>query len=552
MADIESIVKPRVENYNLEAYKEFMRKYMEKFADAPEQEIQKEFDKFKMKMSRVYRITFAHTGILYAYRVMCAEQEFIFDQKHGNIFKKKAMRSQSGVMVLTIFTSDKPFGQKFTCDNDCYYCPNEPGQPRSYLMKEPGVSRANRYEFDSIRQVRGRATDYIQMGLQVDKIELLILGGTVSSYPKEYIVEFIRDAYYGLNTFFTGEREKLSLDEERRINESNKMCRIIGVTLETRPDRINPKELIWFRSMGVTRVQIGVQHIDDRVLYRVNRGCKTSHTINAIRLLKNCGFKVDIHIMLDLPKPLNDGVDNKKEQFEIDDIDQSVNMVELDRWMLNEIKTNQLLKADQYKLYPCQTTTFTRILDEYNRKVYEPYGGDANKLTEVIIEFLDGLGPDWRGNRIIRDIPVSVYVKAGVTVANLRQVIDDEIRKRGIKCMDMRFREIKLAKIDPTCAVLKERTFMGSDGIDHFLSFESEDEAKLFGFLRLRFSELAGKHKTLSGSTITVFPELVNCALIRELHVYGKMVSISPGNTDAQHVGLGTKLLNRAFEVAKE
>lgn len=193
----------------------------------------------------------------------------------------------------------------FSCKYDCFYCPSEPGQPRSYIKKEPAVARANQHRFDAINQFRDRGLTYLINGHPFDKVELIVLGGTWTSYPRDYQDDFICDLYYAANTFYnkdyeTNPREKKTLEEEILMNETS-FCRIIGLTLETRPDQINAEEIIRFRRFGVTRVQLGVQHVDKDILQYVNRGCYTEDAINAIRLLKDSCYKVDIHLMPDLP-----------------------------------------------------------------------------------------------------------------------------------------------------------------------------------------------------------------------------------------------------------
>jgi ELP3 family radical SAM enzyme/protein acetyltransferase len=193
----------------------------------------------------------------------------------------------------------------FSCKYDCYYCPSEPGQPRSYIKKEPAVARANQHRFDAIGQFRDRGLTYLINGHPFDKVELIVLGGTWTSYPRDYQDDFITDLYYAANTFYnkdfeTNPREKKSLEEEITLNETS-FCRIIGLTLETRPDQITNEEIIRYRRFGCTRVQLGVQHTDKDILKYVNRGCYTEDAIRSIKLLKNSCYKVDIHLMPDLP-----------------------------------------------------------------------------------------------------------------------------------------------------------------------------------------------------------------------------------------------------------
>jgi ELP3 family radical SAM enzyme/protein acetyltransferase len=447
----------------------------------------------------------------------------------------KGPRSQSGVLVVTVFTSPYPevdgVAQAFSCKWNCYYCPNEPNQPRSYLLNEPGVRRANRLEFDPIRQFTDRVDALVSIGHPADKVELLVLGGTWESYPEVYRERFIRDLYYAANTYFEKKRRvPMSLLDEQTMNESAE-CKLIGLTLETRPDTINRDMLVKLRQLGCTRVQIGVQHTNDSILRTVNREATRSDTVRAIRLLKDSCFKVDIHLMPDLPGS-TPGLD--KEMF--DDVLQSPD-----------------LQADQWKIYPCQTTPFTLIKQWYEEGKYASYG--LTELIEVILYAKRKVHPWIRLNRVIRDIPVE-YVLEGVEVSNLRQLLQQRMTAEGQPCQCIRCREVKSDKdamAQAKEAVLVRRTYESSRGRETFLSYETANHCTLFGFLRLRFAGPASE---------TPFTELKDCALIRELHVYGNLAvaktgtsvaaplsRLTPGET-VQHLGFGTRLLAAAEQEA--
>ena len=280
---------------------------------------------------------------------------------------KKASKSQSGVLVITVLTAPYPIvngkKQKFSCAWNCYYCPNEPDQPRSYLHDEPAVKRANENGFDAVLQFTDRAATLAMNGHPVDKIELLVLGGTWASYPHEYQEEFVRDLFYAANTF--GDRgencrkERLSLAEEQRMNESAE-AKIIGLTLETRPDTIDAFELRRLRHYGCTRVQLGVQHTDDTVLKKINRGCYTADTIAALALLKDACYKVDIHLMPNLPG----------------------SSIAIDTAMFERVLYDEHLQADQWKIYPCEIVPWTVIKKWHDEGSYHPYGEE--ELSEVL------------------------------------------------------------------------------------------------------------------------------------------------------------------------
>lgn len=516
----------------------------------------KDMDKLLHKERKIYRCNIPQTDLLFAYRVMCQEGKYKMDQKIVNLFQKKSHRSQSGVMVVAIFTSPYPNGQKFSCEYDCWYCPNEPDQPRSYLLNEPGVLRANRNKFDCIDQMYDRLKTYHTIGHPTDKLEVIVLGGTWSSYPSEYRETFIRDMYYAANTYHIkisdgNIPEPTSLESEMFINRTAR-AHVIGLTIETRPDRITPKDLKEFRKMGVTRVQIGIQHTNDRILERINRKCKTVNSINGIRLLKDAGFKVDIHIMPNLPLPLKEGVNPNKAQFELDDIDQTVDMVEEDRKMFDKFLFDPLFSADQWKIYPCEVVPWTRLEDEYKRGIYVPYAHqearEMNELHHLLMDVKSKV-PRWvRLNRIIRDIP-NQYILGGPKDVSMRQLLEIKMKERGIQCNCIRCREVKKQEIDTNLAIMFVDEYDASDGKEIHISFETCDRNVLFSFLRLRLSEHAGKY--FSRNTWKVmFPELVDCAMIREVHVYGQTTAVHKGGDHHQHVGFGTQMIKKAFEIA--
>jgi ELP3 family radical SAM enzyme/protein acetyltransferase len=433
----------------------------------------------------------------------------------------KVCRGLSGVSVVTVFLSPYPNGQQFTCKWNCSYCPNEPGQPRSYLFGEPGVLRANQTKFDCVAQIRNRITAYRVNGHPIDKFEVLILGGTIHSYPKSYLDDFMRDIYYAANTCMEETpRPAMSLLEEQNANTLGKH-KVIGVTVETRPDCVTPAEIKDFRRWGVTRLQIGVQHTDDRILRGVNRGCGHKHTLLALKLLRDACFKVDIHLMPNLPGATPDA---DREMFDI---------------VLKD------LHPDQVKIYPCETTPFTKILDDYKSGSYVPYSND--ELLEVVLYWKTRVHPWIRNNRIIRDIPEG-YIVAGVPSSSERNVYHETMKKRGLVCHCIRCREAgRWPKADSSKGKLFVRTYEAQGGIEYFISWESEDEQVLFGFCRLRLPKEIG-----------VFPELTGLGLVRELHVYGRTFATgtsaqtaSTGYVSAvQHTGVGGRLLLEAEKIA--
>lgn len=263
------------------------------------------------RSAKRYGVTPRKSQLLHVYCTLVASGDLPEHPGLRQALVKKHSKSESGVLVITVVTSPTPsyidpatgkqVTQSFSCEWNCHYCPNEPGQPRSYLHDEPSVLRANINNFDPVLQFSDRAATLSQNGHPLDKVELLVLGGTWCSYPHTYQAEFIRDLFYAANTFYQRpKRPRRSLVEEQVLNEGSSV-KIIGLTLETRPDTITADELRRLRVYGCTRVQLGLQHTSDAVLRKINRGCCLADAIHAIALLKDAAFKVDVHLMPNLP-----------------------------------------------------------------------------------------------------------------------------------------------------------------------------------------------------------------------------------------------------------
>jgi ELP3 family radical SAM enzyme/protein acetyltransferase len=448
---------------------------------------------------------------------------------------KKIQKSQSGIISVTVLTSGTPEytnanGERikgtFSCLHNCSFCPNEKPsvdnnwtqQPKSYLYTEPAVLRANHNDFDPIKQMNSRISSLSRMGHQIDKIELLVLGGTWSEYPKEYQDEFITKLYYAANTYYDDiKREILSLEEEITNNEIANI-HIIGLTLEMRSDSITLNEIQRLRRFNCTRVQLGIQHTNNEILKMNNRGESVEKTKQAIKLLKNNCYKIDGHLMLNLYG----------------------SSVEKDEIMLNEILYNPDLQLDQLKIYPCAVVPFTKIKELFDTGVYKPY--DDSYLYTLIKNFKINIPKQFRINRIIRDIS-GHYIQGGYSqqFTSIRQVLEKDMKINNWKCKCIRCREIKGNKIDEDIN-LDIIEYKASDGIEYFISFETTKY--LIGFIRLRLN--------FNEPNCKILPILHNTALIRELHVYSTLSNV--GNNDDysfQHKGYGSRLIEKAEEIAK-
>lgn len=489
----------------------------------------KELTKFKLYMQNTYKIVLSNSELIKAYNELNYNNPEL-----RKLFIKKKSKSNSGVIVVTVLTSAHPEyidenGElkvtKFSCAWNCHYCPNEKAseennwvdQPRSYLFQEPAVLRANENNFDAILQFRSRISNLIDMGHNVDKIELLILGGTWCSYHENYQERFIKELYYAANTYYDqNPREIKSLEEEITENENGQL-HIIGITLETRPDTITIDEIKKFRRYNATRIQLGVQHTDNFVLKKINRGHNIECVYKAIRMLKENGYKVDIHLMPNLP-----GASPDK------DMD-----------MLRRALYDDRLQADQLKIYPCAVVPFTKIKEWYDKGEFVPY--DDLTLYEIIKDFKKQVQPYKRLNRIIRDIP-STYISAGYKSVNMRQLLQDDMRKNKWSCKCIRCREIGGRNVnDPNDIKLYISKYRASEGDEYYISYET-GEGYLIGFVRLR----------INTSPKYTLESLKDSALIRELHVYSNVsiVGTQEGNS-YQHKGYGKKLISEAERIAK-
>ena len=487
------------------------------------------------KLSRKYKLMPGKRELGIAYRAIHMEDpsKYPIIERLKTILIKRAVRSDSGILNISI--SMPP--DKFSCKYNCHFCPNEPGMPRSYLSNEDVFKRAIPVGFDAVGQVHSRLETLEKNGHPIDKLEFRILGGTFSCYSHDTAEEFVRDLYYAANVYYETKRERLSLEMEQTINE-HALVHVVGVGVETRPDEITENEIIRFRRYGVTRVEIGVQHTDDNLLKRINRGHGIKQSRRAIKLLKDYGFKVEIHIMTDLPGATPEGDMDCYRQVLRDDPD---------------------LIPDYMKDYPCLDVSFTEIKKWREDGRWVPYSDnsiDAADLKRVLI-YRQQITPPWvRVNRVQRDFHLIQddededalgYVSHTIK-PNLAEIIKNEAESRGIYCQCIRCREVRTEEFNPNEIKYVTHSFISSGGIEYFISAEipRENRNLLLGFIRLRFS---------SSLKTSIIPELKGeTAMIRELHVYGRVKEVgSKGRSNgAQHLGIGKELLLRVERIARE
>ncbi len=462
-----------------------------------------------------------------AYEKMVAKGEIRRSLEFEKKLFSKCIRTESGVAVVAVLTKSYP------CPGKCIYCPTEKEMPKSYLSNEPAVMRAISAHFNPYAQVQNRLKALELNGHSVEKIELIVMGGTFSYLPKNYQNKFISECFRACNDYpkkKKGTHVGTDLDilqKEQKKNEKAH-CRIIGLTLETRPDYIDEKEILNFRRLGCTRVELGVQSVYDDVLEINRRGHGIKKTIEATKLLKDAGFKINYHIMPGLP-----GSDLKR-----------------DYQMFKKLFSSESFQPDMLKIYPTVVTKGTKLCSMWKKGEYQALEDKA--FERFIIRVKKNLIPPYvRIARLVRDVP-ETSILAGPRVSNLRQLI----AKKSL-CQCIRCREVRSVYDTQEKIILDKIVYRANDGQEIFLQFISPDKKKLFALLRLRIpSENNDDH---------FIPALREAAIIREVHTYGKLMGIDKKDENflpaslrealqagPQHIGLGRKLLTEAERITRE
>jgi elongator complex protein 3 len=410
------------------------------------------------------------------------------------ILRRKPVRTLSGVAVLAVMTSPSP------CPHGrCTYCPGgvDNGSPQSYTGQEPAARRAAYNEFDPHRQVLSRLEQLRSIGHDTDKVDLIIMGGTFTSRPGEYREWFVRRCFDACNG-----QDSAGLEEAHLLNEGA-AHRVIGLTVETRPDSLTPEMTGECMRLGATRVEMGVQILDDEILRSVNRGHGVQEVVQATQVAKDLGLKVCYHVMPGLPgsSPEKD-VRSFRQMFE-----------------------DPRFRPDMIKIYPTLVVQGTRLYEDWVRGDYRPYG--TEEAVRVIAE-MKALVPEWvRIQRIQRDIPVPL-VEAGVDKGHLRELVRERMRARGERCRCIRCREVGLrgrAEYRPEELMERRIVYEASGGREEFLSLVLEDDS-LAGYARLRMP-------------------CGDAALVRELKVFGRLARLGEEG-EWQHRGIGRRLLRWA------
>jgi elongator complex protein 3 len=484
----------------------------------------------------------------------------------------KPTRSISGVAPLTVLT--KPF----PCPGKCIFCPNDIRMPKSYLSDEPGAQRAERNSFDPYLQTYNRLRAFKATGHNTDKIELIILGGTWSYYPKAYQNWFIkrcfdalndfgvrdgRDQVHTVNQFSSQTKNKAVFDKEgKRISYNRQvmqveigaraksrqaqsspvsaseeivtdeqlvqaqllnetaLSRCVGLVIETRPDHIDEAEVKRVRFLGATKTQIGFQSLSDEVLSLNKRGHDVAATSRAVSLVRTGGFKIHAHWM---PNLYGSNPEMDKQDF--------------DKLFTPEFQ------PDELKLYPCSLIESAELMDYYNKGLWKPY--TQEELLDVLVHAISNTPRHVRLTRIIRDIP-STDIVAGNKKTNFREMVQRHMESVGLRSQDIRSREIKGKHVSLSDLELKVSTYKAMNYLgpttEHFLEFVTGKD-EIAGFLRL----------SLPKNKENFIEELAGKAIIREIHVYGIAQQLGQNKQNAaQHLGLGSKLIEKATEMSRE
>lgn len=531
------------------------------------------------------------------------------------VLRMKPRRSASGVATITVITKPWP------CGGDCLFCPNDIRMPKSYLHNEPACERAEQNWFDPYLQVTSRLTALSQMGHAVDKIELIVLGGTWSDYPRGYQVWFIAELFRALNEFepamdgargsaagpagdgrpcapsrssaegrkelyrtlgfpqgdaqfdraaeevqrrldehacsynqaffdlygagspwrAVADEQVATFDELERLQRANETarCRVVGLVVETRPDAITPGSLMMIRRLGCTKVQMGIQSLDQAVLDANDRDIEVSQIGRAFELLRAFGFKIHAHAMVNL-------LGSTPEQDKADYL---------------RLVRGLPFQPDEIKLYPCALIEGARLQERFEAGSWAPYS--EAELLDILVSDVAATPPFCRISRMIRDFS-SHDIVAGNKKPNLRQLVENRLRSQGDArgIQEIRFREVATGEVPVDELRMEDVSYGTSNTREHFLQWVTPENL-IAGFLRLSLpnegyvrglsaSIEADPKSRAAGFGDGLLPIVAGEAMIREVHVYGMATQLGTGGTSAQHLGLGRRLIERASEIARE
>ena len=458
------------------------------------------------------------------------------------ILKKKPTRTMSGVAIVAVMCHPHkcPHGR-------CFYCPESDIAPPSYTGEEPAALRGRMYEYHPYVQCFNRLKQLKKIGHPIDKVELIIMGGTFPSrdlcYQEWFVSQCLKAMcdfglimenkptnydynldYDEIRSFEKGvlktypPNDYVLISDVQKVNESSKV-RCVGMTFETRPDYCKKEHINRMLDFGVTRVELGVQTLSDELYTKIKRGHTIADVVEANQLLRDSAIKVAMHMM--------PGLFSNQTQ---------------DLKMFKQLFSDDSFKPDMLKIYPCLVTKGSELYDLWEKGEYEPYNDE--EAVELITK-VKAILPKWvRTMRIQRDIP-STLIEAGVKKSNLGELVYNNLEKEHITCQCIRCREIGHKKTSREYSLddfeLFSEKYTACEGEEHFLSIEDINEESIAGFLRLRLPSKNHFRDEITDAT----------ALIRELHVYGNMIKIGGKNPKiGQHTGFGERLLKEAESIA--
>jgi len=422
---------------------------------------------------------------------------------------RKPTRTISGITPVAVMLPPRK------CNHGmCVYCPNL-NVPQSYTPKSPVVMRAMEVKYDAYEQVRNRLKAFKAMNHPTDKVELIIMGGTFLEYPEKFQEEFIKGCYDGLN----GVHSSRVIKSQEKNEIASHRC--VALCIETRPD-VCSKHIKKMRDWGVTRVELGVQIIDDEIYEKVKRGHIVQDVVDVTEALRNAGFKIGYHLMVNLPG----------------------SNIQKDLKKFKEIFTDSRFKPDQLKLYPCQVMPCSELENLYWKGKYKLYS--EKELINLLVKLKSIVPRYCRVMRVMREIPPE-YLVAGTIRIDLRKVVQEKMINKGKECKCIRCREIGIAmqrgkSLDTKSIKLCRIDYDASCGKEVFLSFEDVKNDILIGLLRLRIP---------SNQIVKEIDK--KTAIVREMHIYGTSIKIGEKNKElGQHKGYGKLLLREAERIAKE
>ncbi|WP_135534365.1 MULTISPECIES: tRNA uridine(34) 5-carboxymethylaminomethyl modification radical SAM/GNAT enzyme Elp3 [Halostella] len=446
-----------------------------------------------------------------------------------SVLQRKPVRTASGVSPVAIMTSPHncPHGK-------CLYCPGGPdsefSSSQSYTGNEPAAARGVQNDYDPYGQVRLRLEQLREIGHPVDKVELILMGGTMTARSHDYQEWFVKRALQAMNEYdvdkqpepaqgesFAQEPEEYDFEYVEDVIARNETAdvRNIGTTFETKPDWCDQEQIDRMLRLGGTKVEVGVQTTFERINREMHRGHGAQASIDANRRLRDAAFKVGFHMMPGQP--------GMTEEMCLEDFRR---LFEDEKW-----------KPDYLKIYPTLVVRGTQTYDMWHNDEYDPLGNE--QAAELVAEIKSMIPKYTRLQRVQRDIPAD-FIDAGVWKSNLRQLARKKMDEHGWTCDCIRCREVGMNDEAPEDVELDVTTYEAGGGTEHFISYEDPDNDLLIGFCRLRFP----------GNTQR--EELHDAALVRELHVYGPMVEVGNESYDWQHKGYGRKLLRRAEAIAAD